>query len=574
MKPFPLSIGRPLVVCSIACALLSGLGCSGAVSDDSLTLDQEVIDPGDNSLSFEPIVAATSGWGPVERDHSNGESAAGDGHAITLNGKVYPRGFGVHSSSAVTFDVGARCAGFIADVGIDDEVGGRGSVVFQVFADGAKLYDSGVLTGASATARVNVSIAGKRELKLVVTDGGDGTGYDHADWAAPILKNCTPAGTVTPAPAPAPLVFSGPLTITHGGTYSGNWESQNPGVSAVTIQTREPVVIENSNLRSRGNLISGTGLRITVRGTRGEALNPNVSGQVAGYFLNVAEVFDVRVENNVSIGGGFVYVNKWVGSSAAGESIKVLRNVVRNIDGRRSNGSGGLIAESQDSGAARHVVIFNAVHRIDLAEIAWNEVINEPGKSMVADNINMYSSSGTPASPILIHDNYIQGGYNNDPANDPTYSGGGIMLGDGTSTVPLDYGYAQVYDNQVVSTSNYGLAIVGGVEQSVFHNRVVSSGLLPDGRRILAQNVGLYVWDINRQKNLVPSTFQNSTMNANNSGWIQVKADGSTNNNSSWMPDDPSSNNIQILTVTAASEAQEHQSFLAKASGAAIHLGS
>ena len=66
---------------------------------------------------------------------------------------------------------GAQCNNFTADIGVDDEVGSRGSVVFQVYGDGVKLYDSGLLTGNSATRRVNVGVVGRQELRLVVTDG-------------------------------------------------------------------------------------------------------------------------------------------------------------------------------------------------------------------------------------------------------------------------------------------------------------------------------------------------------------------------------------------------------------------
>ena len=45
-------------------------------------------------------------------------------------------------------------------VGIDDEVGTIGSVTFEVYADATKVYDSGAMTGATATKLVDVSIAG------------------------------------------------------------------------------------------------------------------------------------------------------------------------------------------------------------------------------------------------------------------------------------------------------------------------------------------------------------------------------------------------------------------------------
>jgi hypothetical protein len=75
------------------------------------------------------------------------------------------------------------CSTFQAEVGVDDEVGPNGTVVFQVWADGVQLFDSGVMTGSAATQSISVSVAGRTQLDLVVTDSGDGNAYDHADWA-------------------------------------------------------------------------------------------------------------------------------------------------------------------------------------------------------------------------------------------------------------------------------------------------------------------------------------------------------------------------------------------------------
>jgi len=138
---------------------------------------------------------------------SNGESAAGDGHTITLNGTTYPKGLGVHAAADVQYALSGGCTRFRADVGVDDEVGTRGSVVFQVFADGAKLYDSGVLSGTTATKTLDVDVTGKSKLQLVVTDGGDGIDSDHADWAAARVdcgttSNGAPTATIAqPAPS-------------------------------------------------------------------------------------------------------------------------------------------------------------------------------------------------------------------------------------------------------------------------------------------------------------------------------------------------------------------------------------
>ncbi|WP_019584886.1 NPCBM/NEW2 domain-containing protein [Deinococcus apachensis] len=154
---------------------------AGKLSTLSLT-------PGENNLYFEPILAARNGWGPIEIDRSNGEQRPGDGRPLTLGGKTYARGFGTHAASELRYNLkgtGAVCTRFTADIGVDDEVGNRGSVVFQVYLDGVKAYDSGVMTGASATKHVAVDLKGQQELRLVVTDAGNGKNYDHADWAIP-----------------------------------------------------------------------------------------------------------------------------------------------------------------------------------------------------------------------------------------------------------------------------------------------------------------------------------------------------------------------------------------------------
>jgi titin len=143
-------------------------------------------------------LSATNGWGPVEKDMSNGGNATGDGNPLTLNGIKYAKGLGVHAASDITYALNGNYTSFLADVGVDDEEGASGSVDFQVFADGVKIYDSGVLTGNSATGNINVNVTGVNQLRLVVTDGGDGIDFDHGDWAGARL---TTANVVPTAPA-------------------------------------------------------------------------------------------------------------------------------------------------------------------------------------------------------------------------------------------------------------------------------------------------------------------------------------------------------------------------------------
>src|SRR5439155_13693111 len=50
-------------------------------------------------------VSATNGYGPVEKDTSNGSSGTGDGHVITLNGVTYSKGLGCHADSDITYNL-------------------------------------------------------------------------------------------------------------------------------------------------------------------------------------------------------------------------------------------------------------------------------------------------------------------------------------------------------------------------------------------------------------------------------------------------------------------------------------
>jgi alpha-galactosidase len=129
---------------------------------------------------------ATSGWGPIEKDRSNGSQTAGDGRTLTINGTTYAKGLGVHAVSEISYYLGRACTTFSSSVGIDDETA-NGSVVFQVFADGTKIADSGTMTGTTAAKQLSGSLANAEQLRLVVTNGGDNINSDHADWAAPTI---------------------------------------------------------------------------------------------------------------------------------------------------------------------------------------------------------------------------------------------------------------------------------------------------------------------------------------------------------------------------------------------------
>jgi alpha-galactosidase len=159
---------------------------SGTSVTTSLPLTASVVVPPPSGASYLgdlPWLSATSGWGPVERNTSNGESDAGDGRPLTIGGTVYAKGLGVHALSDISFYTGRACEKVAASVGVDDEKGTKGTVAFEIWADGTKAAATGVLSNAMPAQPVTADITGAQVVRLVVTDGGDGVDSDHADWA-------------------------------------------------------------------------------------------------------------------------------------------------------------------------------------------------------------------------------------------------------------------------------------------------------------------------------------------------------------------------------------------------------
>ena len=114
---------------------------------------------------------------------SNGERPPGDGLPIRIGSSAFEHGLGTHAPSRIVVDLPSGCTVFLADVGLDEEVGDQGTVVFEVYGDGKLLTTSGLVFATDEALPVEADVAGVERLELVVTAGGDGNAFDHADWA-------------------------------------------------------------------------------------------------------------------------------------------------------------------------------------------------------------------------------------------------------------------------------------------------------------------------------------------------------------------------------------------------------
>ena len=126
--------------------------------------------------------SSRNGWGPPEIDRSNGERAPDDGGPLVIGTSAFDHGIGVHALSRIVVELDGRCSLFLADVGLDEEVGDRGSVVFEVWGDGERLGVSGIVRGPQAAVPITADLDGVSRMVLLVTPAGDGRADDHADW--------------------------------------------------------------------------------------------------------------------------------------------------------------------------------------------------------------------------------------------------------------------------------------------------------------------------------------------------------------------------------------------------------
>ncbi|WP_217558058.1 NPCBM/NEW2 domain-containing protein [Paenibacillus sp. GbtcB18] len=152
-----------------------GGGTNGFASASEIKIF-ETAQPVTTYLSDMDWFSATIGWGTIRKDRSV------DGNTLKLNDKAYTKGLGTHANSEIVYKLDGKYTSFSALVGVDSEVGSLSAVEFQVLVDNQVVFSSGKMNKTTEAKEVNVNLSGKNELKLKVTDGGDGVDNDHADW--------------------------------------------------------------------------------------------------------------------------------------------------------------------------------------------------------------------------------------------------------------------------------------------------------------------------------------------------------------------------------------------------------
>lgn len=325
-------------------------------------------------------------------------------------------------------------------------------------------------------------------------------------------------------PGTPPASFSGPITISSGGTYNGLAVRATGTDHAIRVTTSDPVTITDSWVefqQGAGIDSIGDNADVTVTNTVFKGNHPGGTGRYHGRACQLEQWHRLVFEHNWVEKTCGIYLFQWTGG--AGDECRVRYNQVRNIDGRATDGAGGYSATR----ILRQFFQMNDCQNVPNVEIAWNEVINTPFESRVEDNINLYQTSGTSGDPIEIHHNLIWGAYAE--TTTASYAGGGIMAGDGSEN--LTPGWIWAHDNRVAGSTNYGVAIASGHDNTVENNRAVSSTRAQDGTVFSggSGNIGLYVWNYRGT-----AGFDNNQSIGN---WVRHWRSHLGSRNDYWLPD-------------------------------------
>ena len=210
---------------------------------------------------------------------------------IVLGGLLYAHGIGTRSISEFVIDLKGDAVRFESVVGFDDVIRkGVGSVTFEVWADDARVADSGLMNAGDPPKKLTADLTGARVLTLLVDDGGDTSNDDEVAWAGATIHlvpdaKSLPVPYVPPAEAPPAISLAqvAARPEIHGARVTGATPGR-PFLFRVPATGERPLTFRAKGLPrglvldSTRGIISGVirnagsyDVDLTVRGAGGEA---------------------------------------------------------------------------------------------------------------------------------------------------------------------------------------------------------------------------------------------------------------------------------------------------------------
>lgn len=104
------------------------------------------------------------------------------GAPLRVDGQEYAKGLGMHSAARLTYLLAEPYRRFQAEVAIDQQTEGGGSVRFRVFVDGRERLATPTIRGGDKPLPISVDVEGAKRLDLVVDFADRADQLDRADW--------------------------------------------------------------------------------------------------------------------------------------------------------------------------------------------------------------------------------------------------------------------------------------------------------------------------------------------------------------------------------------------------------
>jgi hypothetical protein len=146
-------------------------------------------------LSSLPLDKVLVGWGKAMADTSI------VGKPLTVGGKVYPKGVGLHPPGWLALQLDGQATKFRCLAAIDDETAGKGTAELRFYGSNWRLlHATGILRGVQPAVPIDLDLTGQKMLVVEMTVGGDDYGFDHVDLLDPVIVHNGAAPVVTSLP--------------------------------------------------------------------------------------------------------------------------------------------------------------------------------------------------------------------------------------------------------------------------------------------------------------------------------------------------------------------------------------
>ena len=296
--------------------------------------------------------SAKNGWGTMRKDKSIDNGVIG----LTRKDKIvtYDKGLGLHANAEMVYDLtGNNYDYFESYIGVDQAMKDSkySSIIFKVLVDGEEKYNSELMKSSDEQKYVKVNIKNAKELKLIVTDSGNGNTADHADWADAKLTTSNAKPTITIENknynlgkkadfmfikknskldlmngiiandkedgdiTSSIIVNDGGFSTDKAGQHSVTYEVKDSD-SNITTKNRKIVVYDESTYLSDMDWVSAkTGWRTVVKdmavGTT-KKIKLNVDGEVKIFDKGIGAATNAEISYN--LGGDYKYFTTYLGT--------------------------------------------------------------------------------------------------------------------------------------------------------------------------------------------------------------------------------------------------------------------